>query len=81
MTLTPYDVEKIESANAFKKTSNLKILEEFTNSGMKCAILEDYPHKNANSCVSCLRASISRFRMRGLGVIKRGEKVYLVRND
>ena len=81
MTLTPYDVEKIENFRGFKKTSNYKILEEFINSGMKCAVIDDYPHKNANCCVSCLRASVTRFGMLNIGIIKRKDKVYLVRND
>ena len=81
MTLTPYDVEKIENFRGFKKTSNYKILEEFINSGMKCAVIDDYPHKNAACCVNCLRTSINRFGMLNIGIIKRKDKVYLVRND
>ena len=81
MTLLPYDVEKIENFKAYRKTSNYKILEEFTNSGLKCAVIEDYPHKTANICANSLRVSIARFGMLGIGVIKRKDKVYLIRND
>lgn len=77
MRLIPYDEKKIH----YVKTSNLRILEEFLNSGLTCAKLEGFPQKNAETCACSLRASIRHFKMNGIKVIKRGDAVILLRNE
>lgn len=79
MKLTPYD-RKSFGKRTYKLCKNQKILNEFVESGMDCAKLENYPHKNAHSCYSCLRVSAMNL---GLGnVISihiKGKDVYLLR--
>ena len=77
MKLIPYDEKKIYYA----KTSNLRILEEFLNSGLTCAKLEGFPQKNAETCACSLRSSIRHFKMQGIKIIKRGETIILLKNE
>lgn len=78
MKLVPYEKKKL--GNYYARTSNLKILEEFLDSGLDCAKLEDYPHKNAYSCSASLRKSIQRFGMKGITIMVRKNDVFLIKN-
>ena len=78
MKLVAYDKEKL-NLGMYKKTKNLKILNEFINSDMDCARVEGYSNVNAASCASSLKRSVDRFRMTGIEVFVRKGEVYLVK--
>ena len=78
MTLVPYNKKELGRLT-YERTSNLKILEEFVRSDLDCARVDGYVHHSAASCASALRASIKRFGMHGVMVIKRKEEVFLVK--
>lgn len=63
------------------RSDNFKLLSEFAESGMDCAKVEGYPHKNAESCAVSLRRAISTYRMYTIGVTVRNGNVYLIRNS
>lgn len=53
-------------------------LNKFSQSGLKCAKLEGYPHKTAYGCASAFRAAIRRYKRSHIKVMVRGKDVYLV---
>lgn len=77
MKLVAYDVKKV--ACNYKRTSILEILEEFRDSDMECAKVEDFPHKNAHSCASSLNQGIKRFRMPCVRAFVRNGEVFLIK--
>lgn len=76
MKMIPYEREKVRY---YKKTKNLEILEEFMNSGLECAKIEGYSHKNAKSAQSCLYSSMKRFGLKGIAVVVRKGNLFLLR--
>lgn len=78
MKLVPYNAKNLKY---YRRTSNLKILEEFIASDLKCVKIEGYPHKNAKSCASCLNASIRRFHVNSVKVLLRKDDVILLKVD
>lgn len=80
MRLIPYDLQKIQK-NAYKKSDNLLLLEEFRDSGMKCAKVEGFTQKTAGYCATSLNASIKRYKMFNIRAMTRKGKVYLVREN
>ena len=79
MRLTPYDRKKFDK-RIYKLCKNQKILNEFVESGLDCAKLEDYPHKDAHSCYSCLRVSAMNMRLGNvISIHVEGNDVYLLR--
>ena len=78
MKLVPYDLEKIGYYGAYRKTRNLKILDEFVKSGHRCVKIEDYPQKDAKNCSRSLKASIRKFKLNGIKVSVRGQDVFLI---
>lgn len=79
MTLKPCNVSEV--GDLYKKTRNYETLMEFKESGLACAQLEKYPHKDAKSCQSTLLNSIRLFKLVGIKVRVRGQKVYLVNEN
>ena len=71
----------INEIGTYKKTNNLKILEEFLDSGMVCARVDDYTQVSANGCATSLKTSIKRFNIHGVDAIRRKDNVYLIRTD
>ena len=76
MKMIPYEWEKVRY---YKKTKNLEILEEFVNSGLECAKIEGYPHKNAKSAQSCLYSSMKRFGIDGIAIVVRKGNLFLLK--
>lgn len=79
MKLVPYDMQKIPGRGVYKRSENLRILEEFAESGLECAKVEDYTQKNANSCISALNNSIKLYNKNGIQAIMRGGDVFLIK--
>ena len=79
MRLVPVEkVDPIATYHGYRKTRNHYILEEFVNSGMKVALIEDYPQKSPKSAQASLTYSIKRFGF-NVKVMVRGKKVFLVK--
>lgn len=81
MKLVEYDIDKIEGARNYRRTSNLIILEEFIDSGMECAKVEGFNNKTATHCTTSLNASIKRFNLGGIRAISRKGGCYLIKID
>lgn len=79
MKLIPYDKAKIEGIMYYKKTDNLKILEEFASSGLDCAKVDEFSNKSAFSCANSLNHSIKRYKFAGIHAISRRGNVYLIK--
>lgn len=77
MKFVPYDRKKLGCY--YSKTSNLKILESFLESGLDCAKLEGWPHSSAGSCSASLRKSIQRFGIKGVTTTIRKGEVFLIK--
>lgn len=79
MKLVPYDVNELGSY--YRKTKNLKLLNEFADSGLDCAKVEDFTQKDARSCASALSKAIKHFRFGNIQVVTRKGCVFLVKTD
>lgn len=79
MRLKKYNIKKVNK-DIHTKTRNLMCIEEFVESGMDCAMVEDYPHKNAKSCAAALQNTIRIFHVSGIRAIERKGNVFLVRD-
>lgn len=73
-----YDV-KLPEGSRYSYTKNQVILEEFMASEKDFALVEDYPHKNAKTCYSCLYRSALRYYPGSIRVSLMKGKVYLFR--
>lgn len=61
------------------KTNLWNVLDEFINSGYDVMEVKDFTNKDAGSCAASMGASIKRYKF-NCKVMKRGERVFLVRN-
>lgn len=79
MKLTAYDKRKLGNLDGcYGKTKMFGVLDEFANSEMTCAKLEDWPHKSATSCQASLVKSIKRYGF-NIKVITRKGEVFLLK--
>lgn len=79
MKLVPYHKDKL--GGVFSRSENRKILEEFMNSGLDCAKVENFTQKSASTCSSSLALSIKRYHYTSIQAVKRGDEVFLVRKQ
>lgn len=77
MKLKAYDKTRLNS-NAY--TANRKILTQFMESNMDCAVVEDYPQSQPYACANSLNASIKVYRMGNVRAIVRNKIVYLIKD-
>ena len=78
MKLVPYNLSDLGHIGGYRKTSNLKILDEFVKSGYQCVKVENYPQKDAANCRNSLVNSIKKFKLNGIKVSVRGRDVFLI---
>lgn len=78
MNLVPYDVKKIAGVSYSRKGVIVEVLEEFADSGLKCAKVEGWTHKSAESCAASFHKSIVHFKMSYIKVTVRKGEVYLI---
>lgn len=64
-----------------KMSDNRRILEEFHESNMACAIVHDWEGCSANSKAYSLRLSAERYGYLGTTAISRNGNVYLIREE
>lgn len=77
MKLTPYN--NPDEFRLWKRCNNQRIIEEFVESGLDCARIDDYPQSSARSARNALSASIRRLGYRNIKVCVRGKNVFLLR--
>ena len=53
-------------------------LNEFSQSGIRCAKLDSYPHKSAYCCAGSFRTAIKRYKRTHIKVMVRKPDVYLI---
>lgn len=63
------------------KTNNLRLLEEFMATNATCVEYVGYPHKNAEVCQGSVYQSTKLYGFHNIGVLRRGDHVYLIRKD
>lgn len=77
--MKPVEIRIIKVCN---RTANLTLLEDFINSGMEVALVEDYPYKDARVCAVAIKRCIEEHDLNDIvEVFKRKEKVFLIRKD
>lgn len=79
MKMIPIDPKTIKPYRM--KRNNYAILKEFIDSDLDAVELKDHGHQTAKCCQSCLLSSAKRFGFGSVGIIKRGEHIYLYRKD
>lgn len=80
MQIIPRNKEELKEA-VRPYTDNHKILTDFLNSNYYCVELKGYTHRDAISCQSSMCASIRYYRMAGVRVRIRGDRVFLVKEE
>lgn len=78
MKLVKYNKNELK-ARYYAKTKHQDLIEEFVNSDMDCAKVEEWTHVNADSCSNAINMSIKRFKVSGVKAIVRGGEVFLVK--
>ena len=76
MNFVPYDINRLNTTG-YKKTVNLEKLQEFIDSGLLCAKVENWKHKNANIAAASFRRSAKLFKL-NIAVLARKGEVYLI---
>lgn len=79
MKLVPYDAKEI--IKGYKLCKNQRLIQEFLNSGLDCAKLEDFPQKDAKGCASSLSISLKRMGINNVKVCSRKGNVFLLKID
>lgn len=79
MKLVPVDKNVV--GGWYSTTGNKKIIDEFIESGLQCAEVEDYTQNSAESCVASLKQTIKRYRVFNVRVTRRKNRVFLIRDE
>lgn len=81
MRLIPYEKEQLGELRkgGYNKSDIFTTLNEFANSDLNCVKIEGWTQKNAVGCYTSFHRSISRYKMTGIRVVKRGDEVFLVK--
>lgn len=67
------------SRKSYARSENQELLEEFVHSGLDCAEVTNFTQATSTNCAYSLRASIKRYRIHGVRVTVRKDKVYLLK--
>lgn len=83
MKLVPYEKNNIQNVHVvYRAGRNMRMLQEFIDSGLDCVKIEDYPHKSAMICQQNLTVSVTRLGMRkSVKVLRRKDEVFLIRTN
>lgn len=60
MNFIPYDINKVNRSK-YRKTENLRLIEEFAKSGESCVKIENFPQKRASVAATTLNHSAKHF--------------------
>lgn len=76
MKLVPCNEDDLKVVNP--RTNLWKVLNEFVNGDFDVVEVRDFTNKDAKNCAASIGSAIRRYRF-NVQVIKRGERVFLVR--
>jgi hypothetical protein len=76
--LIPFDKKNIPGKGEYAKTKNYTILMEFIESGIECAKLEGWTHRDEHGAAASMNNSAKKFRL-GVRAIARKGEVYLIK--
>jgi hypothetical protein len=79
MKLIAYDKNKIKNIGGYKKTENMKIIDEFVDSGLDCVKVEGWTQKYAWRCAWSLNQTIKRLKKSGIRALSRDGEVFLIK--
>lgn len=79
MKLVAYDKNKLGTIQGYKPTRNYLLLEEFIESDMECAKIDDDHHSSAASLAASFNNSIKRYKKFNVKVVIRKGEVFLVK--
>jgi len=79
MRLTPASREEVRGH--YRRSENLKLLDEFANSGMDCAKIEDLGERDACQIAGSLRNSVKRYGFNSIVIAARDGVVYLLKKE
>ena len=75
-------IERNDIPDCFKQTKLLRFLNEFIDSGMQCARVDDHSYTSAGSGAGAFNNSAKRFGLSGgVKAISRNGEIYLIRKD
>ena len=60
MRFTEFDFKKIKRSDLYKFSKNIRLLDEFKKSGLKCAKVTDWTCKCADYCASSIQQTIKK---------------------
>ena len=81
MKLPPYDKNQLATGRSYGIGKNQEILEEFLNSGLECAKVENWTQAQAYSAANSLNKSIQRFNFFSIKAISQNGEVFLIKKD
>lgn len=78
MKFEKYDIKNV--GMHYKRSSNMKLLDEFKKSGLKCAKVTEWNHSKATFCSSSIQQTIKRYKeeYKDIVCILRGDEVFLI---
>lgn len=78
MKFEKYDIKNI--GMHYKRSSNMKLLDEFKKSGLKCAKVTEWTHNKASFCSSSIQQTIKRYNneYKDIVCILRDDEVFLI---
>ncbi len=74
-------VNEKEIGKFYKRTKILELVENFKESGIKVAKVEDWNYVTAKVGVNSINNSIKYYKIRGVHSFLRNGEIYLVRTD
>jgi hypothetical protein len=74
-------VERREIKRRFKRTSLLKLLDEFVAGGYECARVDDTTYVSASSGQSAINKAIKRFGFVGIKAVSQNNQIYIIKDD
>ena len=83
MTLVPFnknDIEKID-VNTNKTEKLVEIMVSFIEMDTDCVEITDYQYTNGATCQITLLQTIKRLGLLGIKVVRRGERVFLIKEQ
>lgn len=78
-------LQKSDIANLTKRSlrtsRNYRVLTEFVESNLDCALVTGWTHTCADGCAAALNVSIKTYRLGNVKAITRNNEVFLVKMD
>lgn len=77
MNFIPYDIKKV-GRNMYNKTENLRIIEEFAETGISCAKIIDFPQERSNVAANSLNNSAKRYGYNHIQFLSRKKELFVI---